>query len=773
MKKYIFLTPAFFLPFLISAQNKFTVSGYVSDYTSGERLIGATVYNSATGKGAVCNNYGFFSLSDKEGNSTLVFQFVGYKKKRVELNLTKDTLLNIRLERGIEIEEVEVKGFHIKQNNPELSTLNQPKITMQTIETAPVILGEHDVLKTLQFLPGIKQGAENTAGFNVRGGSADQNLILLDGVPVYNVNHMMGFFSVFNTDAIKNVNFIKGGIPARYGGKLSSILDISMKEGNLKESSGIFSISPMAARFTYEAPIKQDTAAFIVSLRRTFFDIPMVAFEKINGENGSFGYNFYDINIKTNWILNPKNRLYFSFYTGKDKQFATTKEKDSKTIYNYRWGNFTSVFRWNKVFTSKLFSNTSIYYSLYNHNELIKIEENNKLTLFKTSSDLQDIALKSDFDFYVSPQYTIRFGGKLSQLVLNPNIIQVKDAESDISFNDENKTRATQSEIYFENAFDLQKLKLNIGARLSGYSTGKTKYLNFQPRLSANLELSSKLNMSASYTKMAQNIHLLTNSSLGMPTDLWVASTDRVGPQEASQATFGLSRQIQKDYTISVEAYYKWMKDVVRFDEGAAFLDTKESSWDKNVLVGDGKAYGVEWMVQKNSGNLTGMLSYTLSWSERRFDGLNHGRWFPFKFDRRHDVSLLATYKFKKYYEKIRSLSIGFTLQSGNNISLPDFEYAGLLTPGREFNYYHDSWETVRQTYDHPNNFRMPAFHHLDIGYNIVKQKTDRKSITWTFSVYNVYNRMNPWYYQKDKNDKIKQVSLFPFFPSVGFTYRW
>jgi hypothetical protein len=772
MKNFILIF-AFFTPLFINAQNKHTISGYVTDGSSDERLTGATIFNKTTGKGTVSNNYGFFSLTDVEGNCQLEFRFVGYKKETLVLHLGKDTFLNVSLQRGIEIEEVEVKGHEIKRSNPELSVLSQPRITMEMIESAPVILGEHDVLKTLQFMPGIKQGAENTASFNVRGGSADQNLILLDGVPVYNVNHLLGFFSVFNTDAIKDVTLIKGGIPARYGGRLSSVLDISMKEGNLNNSSGVFSISPVSGRFTYEAPIKQDTGAFIISARRTFFDLPMMAIQKLQGEGGLYGYYFYDLNAKANWIFNPGSRVYLSLYTGKDNLFSNTREgKNSKSRYRYRWGNITTVLRWNKVFSSKLFSNFSVYFSRFQHNEVGKAKDESTQTLFKTTSQLQDVSFKSDFDFYVSPEYTLRFGSKISHLVFNPNIIQVRSSESDISFNDQNKTRAFQTDFYIENAFDLGRLKLNAGGRLSGYFTEGKNYFHIQPRFSANIELFQDWNMTSSYTQMVQNIHLLTNSSFGMPTDLWVASTGEIGPQLARQVTTGVSKQIKNEISFHLEGYYKWMRDVVRFDEGVAFLNPKESSWDKNVLVGEGRAYGLEFMTQKNRGRLTGMLSYTLSWSERKFDALNHGNWFPFKYDRRHDVSFLAEYKFKESWKTTRSVSVGFTLQSGNNLSIPDVEYEGLLTPGRELGAYHYEWEVIRQTYNNPNNFKMPAFHHLDIGYNIVKQKTDSKSITWSFSVYNVYNRMNPWYYYKS-GGKVKQVSLFPIIPSVGFKYEF
>ncbi|MFV0268251.1 MAG: TonB-dependent receptor, partial [Draconibacterium sp.] len=392
MKIILFLI--LLIPFSLAGQD-YSISGYIVDKQSGERLTGATIYEINSRQGTTTNNFGFFSFTPKNKTVDLQFRFIGFQSENIHLELSKDTLLNVELTKGIDIEEVKVTASKRGKNNPELSALNQARISMDMIEAAPVILGETDVLKTLQYLPGIKQGAENTAGFNVRGGSSDQNLILLDGVPVYNANHLLGFFSVFNSDALKNVDLIKGGIPARYGGRLSSVLNVTMKEGNMKRSSGIFSISPVAGRFTFETPIKKDTSSFIISFRRTLFDIPMLAIEKLMGENGNFGYYFYDLNAKTNWIFNSKSRLYLSIYAGKDKQYSNTKEGDSRSKYNYEWGNITTVLRWNKIFSPKIFSNSLVYYSRYHHIELGKTKSNNANVLFKTSSELQDFSFQT------------------------------------------------------------------------------------------------------------------------------------------------------------------------------------------------------------------------------------------------------------------------------------------------------------------------------------------------------------------------------------------
>jgi hypothetical protein len=754
-------------------QPRHIVSGFISDSKAGERLTGATIFNTFSNNGTVSNNYGFFSLSIPAGNCNLEFRFIGYKSIIKSWEIRADTFLNIRLEQGINLEEIKISGRHPKQGFPELSPLSQPRINMQMIESVPVIMGESDVLKALQYMPGVKQGAENSASMNVRGGSADQNLILLDGVPVYNVNHLLGFFSVFNTDAIKDVELIKGGIPARYGDRLSSVLNISMKEGNLKESSGVFSISPVAGRFTIEGPIKKDTASFIVSMRRTFLDIPLRTYLSLVRDDGNFGYYFYDINAKANWILNSSNRLYFSVYMGKDSQFSNGREgKDIKSQFRYNWGNITSVLRWNKVFSAKMFSNFSMYYSHYHHLQLGKAEDRSSSVLFKTKSDLKDLSIKADFDYYTTPYFTVRFGGKVSRMEFSPNIRQIRTTDSDIAFNQNYKNHAHQADIYLENSIQAGKLAVNAGGRLTGYFTGNKNYLHFQPRLAASYQLFQNFNVNAAYTQMIQSIHLLTNSSLGMPTDLWVASTQNIAPQEAKQVSFGFSHNARQGYLFGIEGYYKWMDKVIRFDEGVSFLTTKESNWENLVLTGEGRAYGIEFLSQKDVGKLTGMLSYTLSWSDRRFNGLNNEKCFPCKYDRRHDVSVMAEYTLKKSYKTTRSLSAGFTLQSGNNLSIPDVEYEGLLLPGFEFNEYNKDWGTRRYTYDNPNNFKMPTFHHLDIGYSIVKQKTGNRSVTWSFTIYNVYNRMNPWYYYKS-GGTVKQVSFFPVIPSVGYKYNF
>lgn len=753
------------------SQEKQTISGFVTDSRTGEALIGATIYDMESKQGTITNTYGFFSLAFQKGKHCIEYRFIGYAHLINCFYLDNDTIITLKLEPNLFIKDIVVKGNKVSDANRELSGLSRHRLNMAMLNRMPVIAGERDILKSLQYLPGVKSGKENAASFNVRGGSNDQNLILLDGVPVYNVTHLMGFFSVFNNDAIKNVDLYKGGIPARYGGRLSSVLDIRMKEGNLIDDGGVFSISPVSARISYEAPIKIDTGAFIASYRRSFMDLPMRIFNKLSGVNGDEGYFFHDFNGKINWKFSNNSRVYFSIYSGKDKLFFVSKDEEGKSKGSYNWGNLTTVLRWNKVLTKNIFANFSAYYSRFKHFQSSGRKTDEQNSLFTTESKLEDISLKSDFDFFVASNYLMKFGFNYSKLRFSPYIIQIRNVEQDIAANPTEHSNSDFAAIYLENAFQTGRFDFNIGARVSGYNSNKKNYLYFQPRASVKYFATNLFSVSATYTQMVQVMHLLTNSSLGMPTDLWVASTDKTKPQTARQVSLGFSTNRIKNYNFEIEGYYKWMEDVIRFKEGVSFLSSDSYNWEELIIAGKGRAYGVEFMAEKKSGKVTGIASYTLAWSERQFDELNSGKWFPFKYDRRHDFSILAEYSFPEKYMRQKSISIGFTLQSGNNLSIPDTEIKGVVPDGFAGGYDSHYWEQ-RQTFNNPNNFKMPVFHHLDIGYTIKQKKTNTKSITWNFSIYNVYNRMNPWFYYREEG-KVKQYSLFPIMPSIGFTYKW
>lgn len=764
-------TLLFFLVFIClsaSAQKQITISGTVSDIASGERLIGATVYVPGFKIGVTTNSYGFYSLTIPTGNHTLQASYVGYQTVAINIKALKDTVIPINLKTGIDLEEVTVKGGN-RNSHPYFSHLNMQKLDMAKLADVPVLLGERDLLKSIQYLPGIKGGAENTAGYNVRGGSSDQNLILLDGVPVYNVYHLMGFFSVFNGEAIKNAGLYKGGIPARYGGHLSSVLDVSMKEGNMQKISGAFTISPVSASAAIEGPIKKDKASFIVSARRTFIDLPLQLIQKLQDQPYLGGYFFHDINAKTNWAINRNNRIYLSFYGGLDRNYYKGSLDNIKQGYRYQWGNTTSVLRWNSTLSPKLFSNTSVYYSSFNNTQRTKADEDGSINLFLTSSKLMEWCAKTDFDYYTSKQNVIRFGGKLSFLKFLPDINQTRSDETQVNVKSETLKKARSFEVYLEDEIKLGKLNANIGFRLANYLVDNKMFTIPEPRIALSRKIGEKTNISASYMRNSQYLHLLTNSSLGLPTDLWVASTRKIQPQKADQFTLGIEKRVRNNYTIGTELYYKKMTNVSRFNEGVSFLNGREGNWEENITIGQGEAYGTEWMVRKENGQLTWMFAYTLSWANQRFDNINQGKWFPFKYDRRHDISALIDYKIRSKRPGERKISLAFVFQTGNHITINDTETEGVILPGMTAG---DTRFSTRKTYSEPNNFKMPPFHHLDLNYSVKKYKANGRGHEWAFSGYNIYNRLNPWLVYKDEG-VVKQLSIFPFIPSVSYRYKF
>ena len=757
----------FLFPHLPSfAQQKHTISGYVTDHESGESLIGASVYLPHLKKGTITNNYGFYSLTLPQDTATLQFSFVGYNAEFKTLKLQGNLRLDVELQQNTVLEEVTIKAD--KEDFIKQPQMGLHKLSIKTIETAPVLMGETDILKTLQLLPGVASGNEGSAGLYVRGGSPDQNLILLDGVPVYNVFHLFGFLSVFNPDAIHDVTLIKGGIPARYGGRLSSVLDISMKEGNLKEKHGTFSLSPVAGRFTFETPIRKNVSSFIISGRRTWLDA--IGSLLISDDDQIINYNFYDLNLKYNHKFNDRNRIYASVYTGRDKFFNKYTDDDVKSTYNFRWGNITSVVRWNCIFGPKLFANFSANYSNYTYFQENEIKDNTDTDYWRVRSRIQDWTLQSDFDLTLGIGHNIKYGVQLSAKRFSPEVFQFKAVNIDTSYNNQSAVNALNAEAYIEDEFDLgQKFRFNIGVRGSVFAVNNKTYANLQPRLSGRYLISNTLSIKASYTQMAQYLHLLTNSSLGVPTDLWVSSTDQVAPQYAEQVAVGLSKTFfNNNLEVSLEGYYKKMDQLIEYRDGANYLYNRDESWEEKVVSGKGASRGIELFINKKQGKFTGWLGYTLAYSDRWFDEIDQGRKFPFKYDRRHDISLLMNYKFNER----KSLSATFVYGTGNAITLASASYQGMYPPNYELSTraqagYDDYLD--RQLIDRRNNFRMPAYHRMDLSYQSSKETKKGNKRTWIFSVYNVYNHLNP-YFLYESNGQLKQMSLFPIIPSV--TYR-
>ncbi len=484
-------------------------------------------------------------------------------------------------------------------------------------------------------------------------------------------------------------------------------------------------------------------------------------------------YYFYDLNAKTNWILNPSNRVYLSIYSGLDRNYFRGSDNSLKQKYHYQWGNATVVLRWNHTVSSRLFSNTSFYFSRFINNEQTRSKEDGAVNLFKTSSKLKEWTIKSDFDNYISSVHTVRFGGKLSMMSFSPDMIQLRNDENNVDVSRENPKQAFAVEAYLEDAIKYGRFNINIGLRNAAYSVEGKTYFSAGPRLAFNWNIATDWSATMSYMRNSQYLHLLTNSSLGLPTDLWVASTKNIAPQKADQISAGFEKHFRETYTLGFEGYYKMMRNVTRFNEGAAFLSGRDRNWENNVSVGEGEAYGSEFMFRKENGRLTWMLSYTLSWSNQRFDDINKGRWFPFKYDRRHDISALVDYRLPTTRSGERKISLAFVFQSGNHVTVNSTETEGVLLPGFEYIAFNGGDEfKSRRTYENPNNLKMPSFHHLDLNYSVKKYKSSGRGHEWSVSGYNLYNHLNVWTTYK-KDGQVKQLCLFPFIPSISYRYKW
>ncbi len=789
-----------------------TISGYVENAESGERLINATVFDANNQKfGTVTNSYGFFSLTiPKNSNIKLTASYLGFDTYQSELSPTKDTTLIIKLLQDNEIDKVVVTADVDKVESSQMSQVDVPVITIRKM---PVLFGEVDVLKTVQMLPGVQSGTEGTSGIYVRGGGPDQNLILLDGVPVYNVNHLFGFFSVFNGYAINDISLIKGGFPAHYGGRLSSVLDIRMKEGNMKKYSGEASIGLIASKFTLEGPIIKDKASFIVSARRTYLDIITAPFLKIasaaatlGGTSFTGGYFFYDINAKINYKLSNKDRVFLSAYTGKDKAYTnvanTWSDAYYKTDFDLHWGNITTALRWNHVFTPKLFANTSVTYSNYALVTAISIEDRyswlgaarKEEWKMRYLSGIEDYAAKIDFDYLPNSMHKIKAGFSAIYHTFKPGVTSYKalsyetGAAVDETFGNRN-IYGTEAGFYIEDDFRIgNRLKINAGVRGTALGVDDTLFYSVEPRLSMRFLLNDKFSVKASYAQMSQYLHFLTNSTIGLPTDLWLPATKLIPPEHSWQTAVGTAINLPNNIELSVEGFYKEMDGLIEYKEGVSFFSSpddelRDKSWEDKVEIGRGWAYGGEVFLQKKSGRLNGWIGYTLSWSNRQFENIAFGQIFPYRYDRRHDIGVVLIYKISDKIDVgatwVYGTGIAVTLAQQRYVPVNLLQEQQNLTDPN--NYY---WGTTTvEYYGTRNNFRLPAYHRLDLGINFSKE-TKLGKRTWSFSVYNAYNRQNPFYvdfngsfFGVGANSTYKRqlfkYSLFPFIPSVTYSLKF
>jgi len=793
--KYLLIITVFLLLSIVTFSQKHTISGYVENVESGEKLAGAVVYVSDTPNlGTTTNTYGYFSLTIPDMKAKIIASYIGYASQVLDIDLNKDISINFALSPENEIEEVEIIATKTEAEKTEMGKID---VSIKTIQKIPALLGEVDVLKAIQLLPGIQSGTEGTSGFYVRGGGPDQNLILLDGVPVYNASHLFGFFSVFNADAISNVSITKGGFPARYGGRLSSVLDIRMKEGNMKKFRGSATTGLISSKIMFEGPIIKDKTSFIISARRTYIDILSWPIQKMaikiankdnpdNNFSTKSGYYFWDINAKINHKFSDKDRIFLSVYTGKDKAYSYNTDKwqefNDKFNSDLHWGNITSSFRWNHIIGKKLFSNATLTYSKYKFGiDLLERSEDTKKNTFEEfsfayNSGIEDWAAKIDFDYSPIPNHNIKFGTNYTYHTFSPGVQAIKMAIDTVKVEEIYGNSNIYAHEYYAYVEDEMKVfknfKTNIGFHYSGFYVSDTLYQSYQPRVSLRYLITPKWSVKAAYTEMAQYLHLLTNTSIGMPTDLWLPVTNNIKPQISTQYAFG-SAYSYKGFDFSIEAYYKTMANMIEYKEGASFIDgideegTTSRAWENKIETdGKGTSYGIEFLVKKNIGKTTGWIGYTWSKTDRQFSNVSFGEPFPYTYDRRHDIGIVVTHKFN---DKI-DIGATWVYGTGNAIALSLERYRGLETSTIFYEYNENTVNHIEKR----NNFRMPAYHRLDFGINFRKQKKYGQR-TWSVGAYNVYNRKNHFYlrFGRDENGDrtLYQYSLFPIIPSISYKY--
>ena len=758
------------------AQSHFTISGEIKDAKSGEALIGATVYpTEAPTKGAATNAYGFFSLTLPKGTYNLVVQFVGFEKTSIAVTLNQNQRLSIELkENVVSLQEVVVSAE--KQNINVTSTqMGSNKINIGEIKNIPVLFGEKDVLKTIQLLPGVKSAGEGNSGFYVRGGGTDQNLILLDEAPVYNPSHVMGFFSVFNSDALKDVNLIKGGMPAEYGGRLSSVLDVKMNEGNNKEYHVNGGLGLIASHLTVEGPIQKEKSSFMISGRRTYADLFLKASSNAALKNTSI--YFYDLNLKTNFRLGEKDKLYLSGYFGRDDINLLRFSNSFQSM----WGNTTGTLRWNHLFSDKLFLNTSLIYSDFTYNMQLGSDS----TQVNVQSSIRDYNFKQEWQYYANSQHTIKFGYNSIYHSFIPGSV-TGNATISLQNSEVPKRYALENAAYLLDEYAAtDNIKINAGLRISNFNLlgpttiygfnedgnitdtatyGQNKliktYWGIEPRLSANFIINETSSVKASYARTQQYVHLLSNATSYQSTDLWIPSSSVVKPQIADQYSLGFYKNLKNNlYEISVEVYYKNMQNQIEYKNGAQFVLNKAAEAD--LVFGKGTSYGVELYAKKRYGRLNGWVSYTLSFTDRTFNDIDAAQPFPAKQDRRHEVSIVAIYQLTPKW----TLSGTWVYYTGNAVTFPSGKY---LVDNRIISFY-----TER------NGYRMPDYHRLDLAATWVSKKTKKFESAWSLSVYNAYNRYNAYsisFRQSETNpDQTEAVklSLFPIIPSVTYTFKF
>jgi hypothetical protein len=753
---------------------RYTVSGTVTDRASGETLIGVAIALAERPQsGIISNEYGFYSLSAPPGQYTLVARYVGYDIFTQKIDLSQgNQKTDIVLSDGAVLQEVVVKAEKTN-DNIERPLMGVEKIGMAEVKALPMLLGERDVIKAIQLLPGVKSAGEGNAGFHVRGGGADQNLILLDEAPVYNASHLLGFFSTFNADAIKDATLYKGGMPPQYGGRLSSVLDIKMNEGNNQDYEVSGGIGLISSKLNVEGPIQEGRSSFLVTGRRTYAD----AFLKLSPDStlSNNTLYFYDLNAKVNYQVNDKNRLFLSGYFGRDKLgFGET--------FGIDWGNATGTLRWNHLFSERLFSNTSLIFSNYNYNIKIQSGAND----FKINSGIQDWNIRQDFQWFPNDRSTLRYGFNVIHHTVTPGNVEASETSSVNTIPADPRTGYESAAWLTHEWKAAPHLSLSYGLRLSMFNVmGGTDfktydsegmvtsvespadgelvqtYVNPEPRLSASYQISETKSLKASYNRNTQNLHLLSNSSASNPTDSWVLTTKNIKPEISDQVALGWFQNFgsRGQYEFSAETYYKTMSNQIDYRNGAEIQGNRDVEAD--LLYGDGRAYGVEFLLKKRAGRLNGWVGYTFSRTERQIPGINDGNWYAARQDRIHDLSVVAMYQLSKRW----NLSANWIWYTGNAVTFPSGKY--------------EVDGVTHFLYSERNGYRMPDYHRLDIGATFLAKETKRFKSEWAFSVYNAYNRKNAYTITfQDSEDnpgttEALRTALFGIIPSVSWNFRF
>jgi hypothetical protein len=808
MRKPLFL-PLFLLALFICsspalhAQKANTLSGYLRDADNGENLIGASIYVESLGIGTLSNDYGFYSLTIPSRDSvTVTFAYTGYiTEKRIISLRDGDLTLNQELgSANTTLEDVVITAETTYEEELNSTQMSVASVDVSEAKVIPALFGEVDIIKTLQLKPGVQSGGEGTSGLYVRGGGPDQNLIVLDEAVVYNASHLFGLFSTFNSDAVKDVKLYKGGFPAQFGGRLSSVVDIKLRDGNRQKFSGQGGIGSISSRLTLEGPIRDGKGSFIVAGRRTYFDVFTRLINEASSGNENFtpipDYYFYDLNAKVNYEFGEKDRVFISGDLGKDV-FGFNADNFG---FDFDWGNITTTVRWNHLFSPKMFMNTTFTFSDYNYtinNQFAQLLE------FEIGSKIRDYNLKSDFYYIPNNRHTIRFGASITHHRFTIGRAEVNSSDSTFNFQTGTDLFAQEGGIYISDDFEVNsRLSLNAGLRLSGFRSGDgTFYGGLEPRASAKFSLSERVALKASFTQMFQYIHLVSNSGASLPTDIWFPSTERVRPQRARQVAAGITIQLGDKFLISNEYYYKWLNNQIDFKDNAN-LFVNEGLVDE-FIFGEGWAYGTEIYLQKKTGRLTGWIGYTLAWSWRRFDGsfagpepgildiINDGEPFHPRYDRRHDVSVVAIYDLldKKWQnrrgkdKRVKlSLTGAWVYGTGNATSLPvgrSFisDYVTNISPANNsiiFDLFGEDPRLVPVFTDR-NAFRLPAYHRMDIGMVATFfPKWGESDLTLSF--YNAYNRRNAFFIFFDQDDNrlsARQVTLFPIIPSLTYNFKF